>query len=266
MGMTDRIVGELMQPGGIRALERMGLARAAKAAAVDAVPVIGYVCVTPGGSSGGECSEGRGGGAGRDVVLTYPPADPAGLREQLGWLGGLFSSAAPASAGARGGGDAADNVCPVTGADLAPRGRSFHNHRFVHELRKEALAEPNVTVRFLALRLLARLPQLANCTTSPCQPTHPFASSRRYMWAACGGWCTRARRAGRARRTARCARACGRRRRLRAMGWMARACRRRTTLALRATRPTPWPLQRRCRTTTTRRSWAWHGTTRPAST
>lgn len=41
MAGEDRIVGELLQPGGVRALERMGLAAAAKSAAVDSVHVEG---------------------------------------------------------------------------------------------------------------------------------------------------------------------------------------------------------------------------------
>jgi hypothetical protein len=42
MGMTDnRIIGELLQPGGLRALERMGLADAATRAATDSVVVDG---------------------------------------------------------------------------------------------------------------------------------------------------------------------------------------------------------------------------------
>jgi hypothetical protein len=41
MAQVDRIVGELLQPGGVRALERMGLADAAKGAGTDGVQVDG---------------------------------------------------------------------------------------------------------------------------------------------------------------------------------------------------------------------------------
>lgn len=41
MKQVDRIVGELMQPGGIRALERMGLDDCAKCADIDPVLVEG---------------------------------------------------------------------------------------------------------------------------------------------------------------------------------------------------------------------------------
>lgn len=44
MGSIDRIVGEVLQPGGVRALERMGLAQAAKTADIDSVRVDGCVC------------------------------------------------------------------------------------------------------------------------------------------------------------------------------------------------------------------------------
>ena len=41
--------------------------------------------------------------------------------------------------------------CPVTGTDLAPRGRSFWNHRFVDQLRLAMLGEKNVTVRAVCM-------------------------------------------------------------------------------------------------------------------
>ena len=46
MSLQDRIVGELLQPGGVRALERMGLDECAKEG-IDSVGVDGYVVFTP---------------------------------------------------------------------------------------------------------------------------------------------------------------------------------------------------------------------------
>ena len=135
MQPVDRIVGELLQPGGVRCLERLGLASCAKHAAVDGVEVEGYALVLPPGAlSGGDAAE-SGASPASTVLLSYPARDPAGLGEQFGWTG------------AAGGGVAGGNVCSVTGADIAPRGRSFHNHHFVPQLRRTALAEPNVKVR-----------------------------------------------------------------------------------------------------------------------
>jgi squalene monooxygenase len=46
MSLQDRIVGELLQPGGVRALERLGLDDCAKEG-IDSVGVDGYVVFTP---------------------------------------------------------------------------------------------------------------------------------------------------------------------------------------------------------------------------
>jgi squalene monooxygenase len=60
LNVQDRIVGELMQPGGLQCLERMGLVEAATSAASNSVGVEGYVCIPPAGDSMPE------------VVLPYP--------------------------------------------------------------------------------------------------------------------------------------------------------------------------------------------------
>jgi hypothetical protein len=76
-----------------------------------------YVCITPASP-------------GNDIVLTYPNSDPSGLLECLGFVD------SNRIVGRREDGPA---TCP-------PRGRSFHNTRFVHQLRLAALRESNVTV------------------------------------------------------------------------------------------------------------------------
>jgi hypothetical protein len=202
------IVGELMQPGGIRCLERMGLDAAAKCDATEGIPVEGYACVAPAnaateGAAAGSASDSNatvasagstaaGGSVAAtacgDLILTYPAADPASLSEYFGVVPPSTAAVrrnttvVPAvSAGAAGphghghghgsskdsaaaaGGPtttgagaappcpraelAAHNSDPATGHDLAPRGRSFHNHLFVHQLRLAAMAEANVSVR-----------------------------------------------------------------------------------------------------------------------
>ncbi|KAJ5573509.1 squalene monooxygenase [Penicillium hispanicum] len=85
----DRIVGELLQPGGVQALEKLGLQDCLEG--IDAIDVNGYYITY----------------FGEPVRLDYP-------REK--------ASAPP------------------------PQGRAFHHGRFVMNLRKAAMACPNVTV------------------------------------------------------------------------------------------------------------------------
>lgn len=66
----------------------------------------------------------------KDIMLKYPAYDPATAKE-------LFGVILPGEAQ------------PVEGGEaslVSPKGRSFHNGRFVQRLRERALAEPNVTV------------------------------------------------------------------------------------------------------------------------
>ena len=55
---------------------------------------------------------------------------------------------------------------PVDGVDAAPHGRSFWNHRFVHELRLAALAESLVTVCVGSVRGLVTRGELADTTSA----------------------------------------------------------------------------------------------------
>ncbi len=107
--VRETFKGELLQPGGVRALERLGLSHCLDAATVDAVPVEGYIVL--------EASSEAQPSPPAPVRLCYGPRDPATLAEQL-W--GVRTQP----------GD-----CPAR----APRGRSFHNKRFVEALREEAL-------------------------------------------------------------------------------------------------------------------------------
>jgi squalene monooxygenase len=118
LAQQDRIVGELLQPGGVRALQKLGLDECATEGC-DSVRVDGYTIILPPGVSSQQPD-------GAETVLYYPEQDPEGALEQFG-------------AGVR----AAKHVAAGSGA---PRGRSFHNCRFVQRLRETALAESNVSV------------------------------------------------------------------------------------------------------------------------
>lgn len=67
-------------------------------------------------------------------MLKYPAYDPETAKELFGViLPGEANSNSNSSSGA----------APTV---VSPKGRSFHNGRFVQRLRERALAEPNVTV------------------------------------------------------------------------------------------------------------------------
>lgn len=143
----ETIKGELLQPGGVRALERMGIADTVKDAVIDSVRVDGYVCMTPGAAGNGDtadtksdtnasCKE-------EMVVLSYPSEDPSTASEYIGLINNDDSKLSSQS---KSKGTGIVDVCPVTGNDIAPRGRAFHHTRFIHSLRKAALAEPNVQI------------------------------------------------------------------------------------------------------------------------
>ena len=164
MTLQDRIVGELLQPGGVRALERMGLDECAKEG-IDSVGVEGYVVFTPNQGGEGVREEGV-----RDIMLKYPAYDPATMKELFGVIDPSLStsSSIPPSSSeeVHGAGKtlsppsaskARKSAARTTEAEAAaaqeeqqqllrPKGRSFHNGRFVQRLRERALAEKNVTV------------------------------------------------------------------------------------------------------------------------
>ena len=124
MQEQDRIVGELLQPGGLRALERLGLDACAKEGS-DSVVVDGYAVIR---AANFEDSCGASSGT-DEVMLYYPETDPENTSE-------LFGKGVTPATPAGG----------VVGRGTFPRGRSFHNCRFVQRLRETALAEKNVRV------------------------------------------------------------------------------------------------------------------------
>lgn len=115
--IADRIVGELLQPGGIRALESLGLLECATKGC-DSVRVDGYTIILP-----PKVSKLHPEGA--SILLSYPDHDPSTGFQKFG--AGVESTKAGIETGAE-----------------APRGRSFHNAAFVERLRQVARAEPNI--------------------------------------------------------------------------------------------------------------------------
>ncbi|KAI9710840.1 MAG: Squalene epoxidase [Chrysothrix sp. TS-e1954] len=103
----DRIVGELLQPGGVKALEILGLADCLEG--IDAIPVRGYQIVYHG-----------------DPVAIPYPANAASVST----LDPHDSS--KTSAG--------------TLRGKRPEGRSFHHGRLIQNLRQRALRTPNISV------------------------------------------------------------------------------------------------------------------------
>ena len=111
LSFPDRIVGELLQPGGCASLSRLGMLDCL--AEIDARVCRGYQVYW--GS--------------RSVPIPYPPLD----RAHLEWAEDGLSEESSSS--------------PIPPAfDGQAEGRSFHHGRFVQSLRKKAASSPNVTL------------------------------------------------------------------------------------------------------------------------
>jgi squalene monooxygenase len=121
----DRIVGELLQPGGYLALKRLGLAHCTEG--IDAQRVEGYALHM----------------AGRYARVAYPLD---------GTAGGASAAAAAAAANGNGAATSASRPQHPLGADVA--GRSFHHGRFVQRLRAAAASCPTLTIREATVRRL----------------------------------------------------------------------------------------------------------------
>lgn len=127
----DRIVGELLQPGGVRALSQLGLADVLEG--IDAVPVEGY-CVVSGG---------------RRVGIPYPDLDQQEPNEKLTDTG----------VNEKGSSSTDLTAAPwyVPSASGRKEGRSFHHGRVINALRKKCQYNaPNLTVVEGTVRSLVR--------------------------------------------------------------------------------------------------------------
>jgi squalene monooxygenase len=116
----DRIVGELLQPGGLRALERLGIDDCAKDE-IDSIFVHGYVILDP--------TELDTNGKPIQQVLRYPKTDPRNFSEYFGYLKSSSSDSKD---------DSMNKESPV--------GRSFHHGRFIQRLRQKAIEHPRIEV------------------------------------------------------------------------------------------------------------------------
>jgi len=105
----DRIVGELLQPGGVAALEKLGIRDCLEE--IDATKVYGYDVIY----------------YGEEVRISYP----ANARETLGEEQSKEKSHTDEMRGMK---------------RKRPEGRSFHHGRFITRLRQKAIQNPNVSV------------------------------------------------------------------------------------------------------------------------
>lgn len=115
MHEPNRIVGELLQPGGVAALRKLGLEKCLED--IDAVACYGYHVLY----------------RGDEVSFPYPPVRANG--EVVFGLDGKAST----------NGHANGHVKGEKGAARS-EGRSFHHGRFIMQLRKACLAHPNISV------------------------------------------------------------------------------------------------------------------------
>lgn len=111
MKQPDRIVGELLQPGGVAALEQLGMRECLEE--IDAVRVLGYDVIYHG----------------EEVRIPYP--EPKEGQQQ-----GAEEAAEESRTDERRG----------THKRKRPEGRSFHHGRFISRLRQKVLTNANVTV------------------------------------------------------------------------------------------------------------------------
>ncbi|KAH6856670.1 squalene epoxidase-domain-containing protein [Chaetomium sp. MPI-CAGE-AT-0009] len=112
MHQPDRIVGELLQPGGVEALRKLGLEHCLED--IDAIPCYGYHCLY----------------RGEEVSFSYPPLASGG--------GVVVGAGRRKEVNGHANGDVKEPV--------RPEGRSFHHGRFIMQLRKACMAHPNISI------------------------------------------------------------------------------------------------------------------------
>lgn len=113
MHEPDRIVGELLQPGGVEALRKLGLEHCLEG--IDAIRCYGYHVLY----------------RGEEVSFSYPPVKGDGTV-----VVGAGNRKEAMNGHANG----------HTTAPARPEGRSFHHGRFIMQLRKACIAHPNISV------------------------------------------------------------------------------------------------------------------------
>ncbi|KAL9595007.1 MAG: hypothetical protein Q9219_006706 [cf. Caloplaca sp. 3 TL-2023] len=108
----DRIVGELLQPGGVQALEKLGLGECLEG--IDAIRVKGYEVIY----------------YGNGVEIPYPVNAAGDVKD---------GATKPALDREEPGAEKKTNL-------KRPEGRSFHHGRFIQQLRAAAMREENISV------------------------------------------------------------------------------------------------------------------------
>lgn len=123
MHEPDRIVGELMQPGGMHALRKLGLEDCTEG--IDAIPCYGYHVIYHG----------------NDVVIPYPSVDIFGHVQPMVKSG---TSAKNYIYGTTDGATAVTEkkVEKIWGSE----GRAFHHGRFIRKLREACGRHPNISI------------------------------------------------------------------------------------------------------------------------
>ncbi|KAK0637242.1 squalene epoxidase [Bombardia bombarda] len=118
MHEPDRIVGELLQPGGVDALRKLGLEACLEG--IDAIPCYGYHVKYH--------SE--------EVQIPYPVVDAAGKVQ-------VSSSSTNGQAN---GTETEKLLSGGSSQGQRPEGRAFHHGRFIMQLRKACSGHPNITI------------------------------------------------------------------------------------------------------------------------
>jgi squalene monooxygenase len=126
MKEPDRIVGELLHPGGVEALKTLGLENCLEG--IDAIPCYGYSVNYHD----------------NDVMIPYPPIDPSG-KVLAATHRGLTAQEYVEAAGSNGHAENASGSVHKFSLDK-PEGRSFHHGRFIMQLRRSCDNHPNVTI------------------------------------------------------------------------------------------------------------------------
>ncbi|KAK3339348.1 squalene epoxidase-domain-containing protein [Neurospora tetraspora] len=117
MHEPDRIVGELLQPGGLQALQKLGLGHCVEG--IDAITCYGYHVVFHG----------------EEVAIPYPVVDDQGKVHS-------GEAAARVESTTSNGGKTNNGPQKLR----RPEGRSFHHGRFISQLRKACASHPNITI------------------------------------------------------------------------------------------------------------------------
>ncbi|KAH8681262.1 squalene epoxidase-domain-containing protein [Xylariales sp. PMI_506] len=126
----DRIVGELLQAGGVDALKKIGLGHTLEG--IDAVPCYGYDVIF----------------YGTEVLIPYPKVDSDGkvVVDIDGNVEANRLHDAKANGHANGHTNGSTNGKARSSNGKRPEGRSFHHGRFIQQLRNACQGHPNITL------------------------------------------------------------------------------------------------------------------------